>query len=113
MQSRDYFELFNHFLTTGDAEQMLQAAETVEIFGSAGLAGGKIYVGENAPDRFREFIKKSKGGSRIDLRHTDVGSSYGAFVYDLSSGFSKQARMLVIGTREGKLSTFCESKVSL
>lgn len=92
---------------------MLQSAESVEIFGSVSIADGKVYVGENAPEKFREFIRKSKGGGRINLRHADVGTSYGAFVYEISSSFSKQSRMLVIGTRDGRLSTFCETKISI
>ena len=116
MKVQSVFEIFHHFLRTGDATQMLSLSDSVEIFGSKSFGDGKTYLGEQAPERLRTFISRaSKKWIERDLtiRHADSQGGYGIYVCEVGKGIAKQQILLVLGAKAGKLTTFHESKITL
>ncbi|RIJ17147.1 hypothetical protein D1227_07295 [Henriciella mobilis] len=115
MAAQKCFEIFHHYLKTGDATQMLSLADSVEIFGSSSIGDGKTYIGHRAPDKFRECLNgagQRRIAQDINICHADIESNRGTYVFEIGRGRSRKRHILVLGTKSGKLTTFHEAPVS-
>lgn len=113
MNSQNIFEIFNHFVTSRDPMQLLAMADEVEVFGSETFGDGKTYIGERAPEKFRETIsvaKVSKPEIKLDVKHAVVNGEHGLFFLEIAQGRKTVTSALDVVLRDGKLKCFHESK---
>lgn len=116
LRPEQYFEVFNHFLATGDPAQISSYADHVEVFGSSSLSDGRMYFGRKAPEKFRQVIAEVAGAgkpAKVRLRHTHIVSDHASFFLDITRDGRKQTSVLSVSTRNGVLTEFHEAKVSL
>ena len=116
LRPEQYFEVFNHFLATGDPAQISGYADNVEVFGSASLGDGRVYFGRKAPEKFRHLISTvagEAGSAKVRLRHAHIVNDHASFFLDITKGGRKQSSVLSVSTRNGVLTEFHEAKVSL
>ncbi|MGB3625448.1 MAG: hypothetical protein WA989_06465 [Henriciella sp.] len=116
LKPEQYFEVFNHFLVTGDPIQISSYADNVEVFGSASLGDGRVYFGRKAPEKFRQVISavaEEAKPAKVRLRHAHIVNSHASFFLDITRGGKKHTSVLSVSTRNGVLTEFHEAKVSL
>ena len=116
MNSRNLFEIFNHFVTSRDPSQLLSMADDVEVFGSSTFGDGKTYIGDRAPDKFRETIsvaKVSKPLIKLDVTHAEMNGEHGLFFLEIEKGRKKLTSSLDVVIRDGKLKCFHEKSIRI
>ena len=94
MNTQTIFDIFNHFVTSRDPNQLLSLADDVEVFGSSTFGDGKTYIGEKAPAKFRESIsvaKVSKPEISLEVKHAVVNDEHALFFMDIMKGKKKTA----------------------
>ena len=116
MKSKQFFEIFNHFLATREVEQMLALTDCVEVFGSASLGDGRTYVGSQAPMKMREAIQlaaSANKGYRVSIRHADIDDNHANIILELHEGMRRRKSLLSLAVKNGALTTFHESAVKM
>ena len=111
MNTQNIFEIFNHFITSRDPNQLLALADDIEVFGSTTFGDGKTYFGENAPAKFRETIsvaRVSKPQITLDVKHAVVNDEHALFFMDILKGKKRTGSALDVVIRNGKLKCFHE-----
>ena len=112
MNSQDVFEIFNHFLKTKDSDQILSIANDVEVFGSTSFADGRSYIGESAPERFRETIAvltNAKTSASLKVKHVILNDDNSVFFLNVSKGRKVSGSVLNIALKDGQLKCFHEA----
>ncbi|NNE58706.1 MAG: hypothetical protein HKN36_11415 [Hellea sp.] len=113
MNSQNIFEIFNHFLETRDPSQLMELANDVEVFGSATFGDGRVYIGEKAPEKFRETIsltRVSKPNISVQIKHALVEGNHGIFFLNILKGRKTLGSALDVVISDGKLKCFHEVK---
>lgn len=111
MNSQNIFETFNHFLETGDETELLQMADNIEVFGSETFSDGRTYIGEYAPDRFRQTVatlKNSKSKVGLKIKHAILNDDHAIFFLNVLRGRKATGSVLDVVTSEGSLKCFHE-----
>lgn len=111
MNTQTLFEIFNHFITSRDPNQLLALADDVEVFGSTTFGDGKTYIGDRAPAMFRESIsvaKATKPEISLDVKHAVVDDEHALFFMDIIKGRKKTGSALDVVVKNGKLKCFHE-----
>ena len=112
MNTQNVFEIFNHFLEIRDPDQILSIADDIEVFGSATFSDGRSYIGEAAPERFRESIallKNSKASVSLKVKHVIMSEEHAIFFLNVSKGRKATGSVLDIVIKDGKLKCFHEA----
>ena len=112
MNSQKIFEMFNHFLKTGDETELLPMADNVEVFGSATFSDGRTHIGKTAPERFREtiaLVKASKTIISMKVKHVILSDHHSIFFLDISKGQTATGSVLDVVFKDGKLKCFHEA----
>ena len=112
MSAKNFFEVFNHFLASQDPNQILGYSNDLEVFGSATLADGRVYVGNKAPRKFRDMIealKTNKPSVTVKVRHAVIEQNNGVFVLDMKSGGKTTTSTLNVLMSGQKLKCFHEA----
>lgn len=116
MTTSNAYEILNDFLAFKDPTQILNLATHLEIFSSPTFGDGKVYTGEQAPEAFREAIKRHKDAkkSTIKLGKTErIGNDSAAiFVSEVKGKRSAQMSTFTIILRGDEMIGFMETPSS-
>lgn len=116
MNTQTIFDIFNHFITSRDPNQIMALADNVEVFGSTTFGDGKTYIGEKAPGKFRETIsvaKVSKPKISLVVKHAVVNDNHALFFMDIIKGKKRSGSALDVVVENGKLKCFHEVKTNM
>lgn len=116
MKSNECFEIFNHFLATGDSAQMLSLAGSVEVFGSSSLSDGRTYIGQQAPAKLREAIQRAavrRSNVSVGIRHAQFADDHANVVLEIKDDRGARYTLLSLATKNGSMTTFHESRIEL
>jgi len=112
MKSQNVFEIFNHFLETKDAVQLLTLSDNLEVFGSATFSDGRTYIGQSAPEKFREFVtltQRTKQKMNAQVKHALTDDDRGVFFLNISKGKKTSGSALQVVIADGQLKCFHET----
>ncbi len=112
MHTQNVFEIFNHFLESKDATQILGLADNVEVFGSTTFGDGKTHIGSTAPDKMRETIgilQHSKSKISIEVKQAFIEDNIATFFLNVLKGKKKSSSVLNIVVSNEKLRCFQET----
>ena len=113
MTTSSIFEIYNDFLAFKDPTQMLSLATHLEVFSSPSLSDGKVYTGSDAPEAFRDAIRRHAKAkkSTIKIGKTErVGDDTASiFVSEISNKRDSKACAISINLRGDSLIAFVET----
>jgi len=110
----EFFEIYNHYLATGDTTQILPVCDELEIFTSRGLGVTKTYTGQDAPEKFRECLQVNKNGRSPNINkieHAYVNHNHAVYHVETSKGRKTNTNSLTLIMRDGKLVCFMERPI--
>ena len=93
------YEIFNDFLAFRDPTQIMDLATHLELFASATLSDGKVYIGEHAPGSFREAMARHAKAKKSAIKLGEIKSKVGN---DITAIFISEFK----GTKHSHLSAF-------
>ena len=107
------YEIFNDFLAFRDPTQIMGLATNLELFASASLSDGKVYIGENAPEAFREAMRRhadaKKSSVKLGAIKSKVGNDITAiFISEIKGKKDSKSSAFTISMRSEQLIGFME-----
>jgi len=71
------YEIFNDFLAFKDPTQIMNLATHLEVFASPTLSDGKVYIGDKAPQAFREAIQRHVDSKKSTVKLGKIAARVG------------------------------------
>lgn len=112
MHTQNVFEIFNHFLESRDATQVLGLADNVEVFGSTTFGDGRTYIGSTAPEKMREtlgVLQHAKTKVSIKVKHAFIEDNNAIFFLNIVKGKKTTGSILTVVVGDEKLRCFQET----
>lgn len=112
MTPSNFYEIFNHFVSSKDVTQMLGLSDKVEVFSSKTFGTGELTHGEVAPNKFRNAVtsyaksKKKPTMKMIAMSSTPSGSIY---CVEFNNKRSKHTSAISVIFRQNNLVGFVEN----
>ncbi len=110
----EFFEVYNHYLATGDTTQIMTVCDELEIFTSQVMGVNKTYFGEEAPEKFRASLNDNKSGKTLSINkieHAYVNDNHAVYHLETSKGRKKTTNSLTLIMRDGKLVCFMDRAI--
>ncbi len=113
MTTSNVYEIFNDFLAFRDPTQIMGLATHLELFASASLSDGKVYIGENAPEAFRETMRRHANAKKSSIKLGSITAKVGndvtaIFISEVKGKKDSQSSAFTISMRGDDLVGFME-----
>jgi len=112
MTANTFFEVFNHFLSTQDSDEISKFASDIQCFKSESFGDGSFVHGAEAPSAFRltlNKIKKSKTKSSMKVVSRSGNVKTAVFVVDIKQGSKTSKSVMSLGVVKQQLLYFIEA----